>query len=223
MKAASKIEEVRAKEGVTYSEARDIVFSQAEHPPLPAHSKTTVQAGTQDAVRPKEKLTHKYQDDAIPQASATTKSSYRDVVAVQSLNVTKSDVNSKTCGGCSYCGCGPRKDSIGPEFLMQLKNCFLEILQSNIFQENSGSRSLLVESAIRKSFNSPGQKADLTNGSHAVLAQSSGVSKRPPIIRMEESDINEESANEEDVLSCNEASQPTEAPWKTVDKERVKL
>jgi hypothetical protein len=119
-------------------------------------------------------------------------------------------------GSCSHCGCGQRVDSIGPEFLVQLKNCFLEILQSSIFQENNGSHSLLVERATTKSFTGSQQNTDVTDGRSAVSFQSSSTPEQPTVIRMDEAVSIEESADERDVLSSNETSEPSAATWKTV-------
>ena len=216
IKVANEIEQVRAKEGVSYKEARNIVFqySQEEHPSLPTRSETTAKADSHRACAARPKEIFRNDPEAFQQNSATSNSSYRDAVAPQRQMEPKIDNKSKQCDRCAHCSCGSQMDSIGPNFLVQLKNCFLEILQSNIFQENSGSRSLLVESAIRKSFPGPLQKTGVTNDSLAAPDESS-------VNRMDESVTLEESAEEGDVLSHDD-SDTTEAPWKDVENKRQK-
>ena len=127
---AKKIEEVRAKEQKTYSQARTMVMTPQAKINFPNLNRQVVHADVHQPLR------SSYQPSHILKNS-TWGGRKRTQITYETKEVSTQTVENSP---------------INQDFLEKLKNCFCELFDSSILKESKIVRKLIVENALKKSF-----------------------------------------------------------------------
>ena len=133
---AKKIEEIRAKENKTYSQARERVISgyaRAEFPPLNKH---TVYAEVHHPNSPIQTQHQQHRQHILKNSTWGGEQNRANL-----RNMPKDSATQTT--DTSFFEQG---------FLVKLKECLCDLLDSSILKESKGARKLLIDSALKKTF-----------------------------------------------------------------------
>ena len=126
IKSARKVEEVRAKENKTYSQAREVILATQSRKDFPQMNRHTFQAEVH-----------------LPmQSSQILKNSTWGGRKRTQQNTNSKDSSTQTMDS----------GIMNQEFFSKLKSCLCQILDSSVMRESKNVRELLVENALQKSF-----------------------------------------------------------------------